>query len=84
MSEIKQEKLINNLPTPVSVIGTETILSQMDKYICKIYLGNGKEGTGTGFFCKIPFHNKLLPVLITNNHIIGENDLKIGKIIFNH
>ena len=81
MSEIKQEKLINNLPTPVSVIGTEAILSQMDKYICKIYLGNGKEGTGTGFFCKIPFHNKLLPVLITNNHIIGENDLKIGKII---
>ena len=50
MSDIKQEKLINNQPSPVSVGGTRKILSQMEKYICKIYLGNGKNGTGTGFF----------------------------------
>ena len=81
MSEIKQEILITNQPSPVSVRGTKKILSQMEKFICKIYLGNGKKGTGTGFFCKIPFHNQLLPVLITNNHILGENDIKNGKII---
>ena len=81
MSDIKQEKLINNQPSPVSVGGTRKILSQMEKYICKIYLGNGKNGTGTGFFCKIPFQNKVLPVLITNNHILDENDIKNGKII---
>ena len=37
---------------------------------------------GTGFFCMIPFPNKfsLLPVLITNNHVIGEdpNSIFIG------
>ena len=81
MSDIKQEKLINNQPSPVSVGGTRKILFQMEKYICKIYLGNGKNGTGTGFFCKIPFQNKVLPVLITNNHILDENDIKNGKII---
>ena len=81
MSDIKQEKLINNQPSPVSVGGTRKILFQMEKYICKIYLGNGKKGTGTGFFCKIPFQNKVLPVLITNNHILDENDIKNGKII---
>jgi hypothetical protein len=53
----------------------------MEKCVCKIYLGNGKIGTGTGFFCEIPFHNKFLPVLITNNHILDENDTKTGKII---
>ena len=42
----------------------------MEKNICKIK--KGKE-LGTGFFCKIPFPNKnnMLPVFITNNHIIN-------------
>ena len=30
---------------------------------------------------KIPFLNYLLPVLITNNHILNENDIKNNKII---
>ena len=39
--------------------------------------------TGTGFLCKIPFPNqfKLLPVLITNNHILNIDDIKNNKII---
>ena len=39
---------------------------------------------GTGFLCKFPFgsKNKLLPVLITNNHVIDENYiLDVGVII---
>ena len=48
--------------------------------ICRIY--NGKI-RGTGFFCKIPLENKssFLPVLITNNHILGGNDISVGKTI---
>ena len=58
------------------------ILAQMENCICKIKC---KGGYGTGFFCAIPFPdlNNLLPVLITNNHVLGKKDIKIGKeIIF--
>lgn len=36
-----------------------------------------------GFLCEIPFPNNsnLLPVLITNNHILGEETIQIGKEI---
>ena len=46
----------------------------MKKYIFKIKIGQTQ---GTGFFCKIPFPDKdnILPVLITNNHIINKNIL---------
>ena len=66
-------------PIPVSLEGTKQILFQMEKCICKIYLKDG--GIGTGFFCKIPFNHKLIPVLITNNHILNENDIKDNSII---
>ena len=49
--------------------------------ICKI---NGKEGKiGTGFFCKMIYQNELVPVLITNYHVIDDkfvqsnNSLKV-------
>ena len=47
--------------------------------ICKI----DAKGIGTGFFCKIEYQNELIPVLITNYHIIDDefiesnNSLKI-------
>ena len=48
--------------------------------VCKI---ETKRGKGTGFLCYIPFPDKihLLPVLITNNHILNEEDISIGKKI---
>ena len=49
-----------------------TKLKQKSKYICKI---NGK-AIGTGFFCKIPYEYELIPVLITNYHVIDDNFLK--------
>ena len=69
----------NLYPKPVSIEATEKILNQMKNSICKIILEDGKEGTG--FFCKIPEGNKydLLPVLITNNHLIDELELKKDK-----
>ena len=65
---------------PVSFENTEKILFQMKNCICKIYKNNG---TGSGFFCKIPYpdQSNLLNVLITNNHVLNENDLKNNNII---
>ena len=79
MEEVKKEKEIKNSPNPVSIQGTKTILFQMQNCICKIIKSDGI--TGTGFFCKIPFKTNLLPVLITNNHVLSENDIEINKII---
>ena len=55
---------------------TKVIISQLEKCICKIIKDIGN--TGTGFFCKIPYPDQFhfLPVLITNNHVLGENNLK--------
>jgi len=57
----------------------EKILFQLSKYICKICGANRKYGTG--FFCKIPYQKKLLPVLITNNHVLKQDDIINNKII---
>ena len=79
MSDIIKEKLIQNHPIPVSLEGTKKIIYQMENCICQIYLDDNS--TGTGFFTKIRFQNILLPVLITNNHILNENDIENNKII---
>ena len=53
----------------------------MEKTICRLKI---EDEQGTGFFCRIPFPNKknMLPVLITNNHIINEKILyKNNEII---
>ena len=72
MKDNKKEKVIKNEIEPASLEVTENIIYQMKKCVCKIYI-NGI--TGTGFFAKIPYNNELLNVLITNNHILGENEI---------
>ena len=44
---------------------------QMETSICKVHTGQEQ---ATGFFCKIPFptKEKMLPVFITNNHVIND------------
>ena len=81
MSDDIKETLIEDQPIPVDIEGTKIILSQLENCICKIIKDDGKKGTG--FFCKIPFPNKnnLLYALITNNHILNENDIENDKII---
>ncbi len=51
---MEKEKIKNTSPEPVSFEGTEIILNQMNKCVCKIY----NKGEGTGFFTKIPFSFK--------------------------
>ena len=72
----EKEKILKSHPDPISYECTQTILEQMKKNVCKLKISDG--GRGTGFFCKIPFPDKehLLPVLITNNHVINEFMLK--------
>ena len=50
--EADDEKILTGYPNILSYECTKKILTQMEKYICKIKIGNEQ---GTGFFCKIPF-----------------------------
>ena len=76
-----KEKYIEDYPIPITLEGTEKILTQMKTCVCKILMDNGNKGTG--FFCKIPFPNEdhLVSFLVTNNHIIDESYLKKDKRI---
>jgi len=78
MSEVEIEKALDLYPLPITIEGTNIILEQMEKCICKI---ETKNGMGTGFLCYIPYKNKKLEVMITNNHIINEDIIKINKSI---
>ena len=73
-----EEKIIENYPLPITIEGTEKILEQMKKGICKIKNKNGK---GTGFFCKITYENEIIPVMITANHIINQEIIDKEKKI---
>ena len=75
---------IEKYPKIIELKNTEILLNQMKNYICKIFLPNGKKATG--FFCKIPFpdKNRLLTVLITNNHVINEDYQKKIYLLINN
>ena len=77
----ENELILNGCPTTISYECTKKITEQMEKNICKIKIGNNR---GTGFFCKVPFpdENNMLPVFITNNHVIDDKILYIIYIIF--
>ena len=80
MEEIIEEGQIKGSLDIISVDKIKTLSDQMKKCICKID-GNRK---GTGFFCKIIYENKLIPVLMTNNQVVDpdyferENNLIIS------
>ena len=73
-----KEGYVDKVPI-VTLEQMDVILPQLRNSVCKI---NNKK-MGTGFLCKIPFPNQfiLLPVLITNNHILNNEDIKSNKII---
>ena len=78
MQEIIKEKYINNSIIPITLKSTETRLNQMKNSICKIKKDNT---IGTGFFCTIPYKSKLIPFLVTNEHVLNNNDLKNNIVI---
>ena len=75
MSGFILEKKLEDYPCMISLKNTRNIISQMERGVCKIKIGEGN--SGTGFFTKIKFNeNKILKFLVTNAHVIGENILK--------
>ena len=77
--------LLENSDEKVMLNGKEIMdfLGKAMEAVCEINLSSG---FGSGFFCKIPYtenNNLLLPVLITNNHVLSRdlinsnNDIKI-------
>jgi len=66
---MEDEKKIKNSPDYISISGTQTILNQMRNSICKIKIN---QINGTGFFCKIPYENNTMNVLMTNYHILDK------------
>ena len=80
MEEIDKKDKNENSLIPVSIVGTEKILSQMKKSMCKI---NSKEIECAGFFCKYPYpsQSKFLPVLITINSLLNKQHILNKKSI---
>ena len=74
------EAELRDCPKPIPYESTKKILDQMAKNICKINI-DGKRGTG--FFTKIPIDDKLIPVFMTNYHVIdkeyldSKNEIKV-------
>ena len=73
--EIQNEGYLLGFPNVFPCKCIKEIVNQMEKCVCKIKIEPKIQGTG--FPCRIPFptEKKLLPVLITNNHIINEETL---------
>ena len=66
---------LTNQPEPINSKEMEELLRLGKTNICKIY--NNDEFKGTGFFCNISTgHNNNVKVLMTNNHILNEYDIK--------
>ena len=70
------------------IIGKKEIIlfDDMIRYYTKansIYeiLSIEEKKLGTGFICEIQLKDKKIIVLLTNNHILDGNEIKIGKII---
>ena len=77
MEEKIEQGLIRGSIDIISEEKIQILLEQMIKCICKI------EGAknGTGFFCKIIYEDKLIPVLMTNYHIIDPDYYESKKNI---
>ena len=74
--EVKEQKLIGESKA-LTRIQYKTILRQQENSLCQITIRKkNKNIKATCFLCKIPD-----PVLITNNHVLDEEDLKPGEEI---
>ena len=77
-ADVEEEGSIDISPIPVSINNIEKILQQMKKCVCKIKKEKQK---GSGFFATFPYKSTFKNVLITNEHILNKDDLKVGKIL---
>ena len=71
---IEKEQFVPDYPLQLNIKGINKLNEQMTKSICKIYINRQREGTG--FFCTFLYEKKTIKALCTNNHVIGEKELK--------
>jgi len=59
-------------------------LFKMEKSMCKISYEtiDGEKGKGSGFFCEIDIDFPFKYALFTNNHVLDESNIEIGKTIY--
>ena len=76
-----EEKFLDNQSKSIPINSLKILIELTEKRICKIELKDG--GYGTGFFCSIPFFDswETYKTLITNNHVLTEENLRPGEII---
>ena len=65
--------MIKGSVAPVNIPGTEKILNQMKKCVCKIKIGDTKDTIATGFFLNVPFSN--MNFLMTSFSVVTEEYL---------
>ena len=76
-SKKEEKKTISSSPEPIELESIEKTVEQMKKCVCRVY-GCGE---GTGFFVQIPDDSDFMPVLITTNSLIGEDEIANAKEI---
>ena len=60
-----------------------TKFAYMENCLCKVYGNKVDEENiiGTGFFCRIKYNKKKIPVLMTNYHVIDDDFLKKNEYL---
>ena len=81
MNQYIEQKDIESVPK-ISINSLSIILEQMENSVCRI--NNNDKCQGTGFFCIIRIYYNLIPVLMTNSHVLDKNDILPGKKINIH
>ena len=83
-NKINLEKEIEDSPFKVSIDDNEKIINQSKQCTCLIKINNIIKGTA--FFCKLIniYESKEMKVMITNNHVVGENELNQNVINFSY
>lgn len=74
------EKKIEGKNKPINLRDLEDLISKAKKCVCLIYY----EGTGSGFFCKIPLNfssDEFMNALLTNNHVLTSKFFDNEKVL---
>ena len=72
---------MENYPEPMTKFCIKKIYNQMNYFI--YYITNNKGEKGKGIFCKIKYNNMEIPVLITNSHLIENENYSVINISVN-
>lgn len=74
------EKSTKGKSKSIKVSILKILIEYAEKRICKIKIN--EETTGAGFFCNIPLDGwESIKALLTNNHLLNQNDIIPGKKI---